>query len=232
MPKEKETFTIKQWDEADRPREKLIAHGIRTLSDAELIAILIGSGNRNESAVELAKQILKRCENNLAVLAKMSLQELQQFKGIGEAKAISIITGLELGRRTKAVDRPNRNKITCSKDVFELMHPLIGYLSFEEFWVLLLDNSNNIIHKFLLSQGGLTGTVVDQRILFKKALEYLATGIVICHNHPSGSLKPSTADTTITDKICLAAKSLDIKLIDHLIITEKAYFSFADENQL
>jgi DNA repair protein RadC len=232
MKNEKSSFTIKNWDVADRPREKLVSKGKRALSDAELIAILIGSGNRNESAVELGKRILAKCENNLGVLAQMSTLELEKFKGIGEAKAISILTGLELGRRLRLSETLKLDKITSSKDVFELMQPLLGSLEHEEFWVLFLNNSNKVLHKLLLSKGGLTGTVVDVRLLFKQTIEHLATGIILCHNHPSGSLVPSTADKEITRKIQNGAVSLDIKVLDHLIITEKAYFSFADEGQL
>jgi len=232
MKNEKKTFTIKSWDVSDRPREKLLLKGKRALSDAELIAILIGSGNRNESAVELAKRILAKSENNLGVLEQMSILELEKFKGIGEAKAISILTGLELGRRLSLSDTLKLNKITSSRDVFDLMQPLLGSLKYEEFWVLFMNNSNKVLHKLLLSKGGLTGTVVDVRLIFKKALECLATGIILCHNHPSGNLVASRADKEITLKIKNGAVSLDIKVLDHLIITEKAYFSFADEGQL
>ena len=232
MKNEKKTFTIKSWDVSDRPREKLLLKGKRALSDAELIAILIGSGNRNESAVELAKRILAKSENNLGVLEQMSILELEKFKGIGEAKAISILTGLELGRRLSLSDTLKLNKIESSRDVFDLMQPLLGSLKHEEFWVLFMNNSNKVLHKLLLSKGGLTGTVVDVRLIFKKALECLATGIILCHNHPSGNLVASRADKEITLKIKNGAVSLDIKVLDHLIITEKAYFSFADEGQL
>ena len=232
MKNEKKSFTIKNWAVSDRPREKLLLKGKRALSDAELIAILIGSGNRNESAVELAKRILAKSENNLGVLEQMSILELEKFKGIGEAKAISILTGLELGRRLSLSDTLKLNKIESSRDVFDLMQPLLGSLKHEEFWVLFMNNSNKVLHKLLLSKGGLTGTVVDVRIIFKKALECLATGIILCHNHPSGNLVASRADKEITLKIKNGAVSLDIKVLDHLIITEKAYFSFADEGQL
>lgn len=232
MKREKESFTIKNWDVSDRPREKLLLNGKKTLSDSELIAILIGSGSRNESAVELAKRILSSCKNNLGVLEKMSILDLQKFKGIGEAKAISILTGLELGRRARQGKMIKQDCITSSKDVFNIMQPLLGSLNHEEFWVVFLNNSNKILHRLLLSKGGLTGTVVDIRLLFKHALDYLATGVILCHNHPSGSLCPSTADKEITEKITKAGLNLDIKILDHLIITEKAYFSFADEGQL
>jgi DNA repair protein RadC len=224
------SVSIKNWKEDDRPREKLILKGKNTLSDAELIAILIGSGNRQESAVGLAKRILTFTNNNLNELAKLSVNDLTQFKGIGEAKAITIITALELGRRRRLEEALVRPKITSSKAVFDIMQPIIGELAHEEFWVLYLNNSNKIIYKNQLSSGGITGTLVDVRILFKKALELSAIAIVLCHNHPSGSLKPSKSDVDLTKKIQEAGKILDIKILDHLLITEKAYFSFADSN--
>jgi DNA repair protein RadC len=232
MLNEKKNITIKNWDVLDRPREKFLLQGKRTLSDAELIAILISSGNREETAVELSKKILISCQNNLNELEQLSIKQLIGFKGIGEAKAIAILTGLELGRRCRLEEAVKKDKITSSNDVFELMQPVVGDLKHEEFWVLLLNNSNKVLHKIQLSKGGLTGTVVDTRLLFKHALDFLATGIILCHNHPSGGLEPSTADKQITEKLKNAALTLDIKLLDHLIITEKAYFSFADEGIL
>lgn len=232
MLNEKKSITIKNWDVSDRPREKLVSKGKRALSDAELIAILISSGNREESAVELSKKILISCHNNLNELLQLSITQLMRFKGIGEAKAVAIVTGLELGRRCRLEEAVKKEKIASSKDVFELMQPIIGDLKHEEFWVLFLNNSNKILSKIQLSKGGLTGTVVDTRLLFKQALDFLATGIILCHNHPSGGLQPSTPDKEITQKLKNAAVTLDIKLLDHLIITEKAYFSFADEGVL
>jgi len=226
------SFSIKNWKEDDRPREKLVQKGKSSLSDAELIAILIGSGNREESAVHLAKRILTFTNNNLNELAKLTVNNLSEFKGIGEAKAIAIITALELGRRRRLEEALEKPKIASSKAVFEIMQPIIGELSHEEFWVLYLNNSNKIIYKNQLSSGGITGTLVDVRILFKKALELSSVAIILCHNHPSGSLKPSNSDLEITKKIQEAGKSLDIKILDHLLITEKAYFSFADSNLL
>ncbi len=225
-------LTIKSWALDDRPREKLIAKGKVVLSDAELIAILIGSGNREESAVALSKKILQFSNNNLNQLAKLSLGELMQFKGIGEAKAISIITALELGKRRHYEIVDKIPKITSSKDVFNLMNPIIGDLEHEEFWVLYVNNSNKVLLKHQLSKGGLTATLVDVRLLYKRALELYAVGIIVCHNHPSGKLKPSTSDIQLTQKIKEAGNTLDIKILDHLIITEKAYFSFADEGIL
>ncbi|MCF6347176.1 MAG: DNA repair protein RadC [Flavobacteriaceae bacterium] len=224
------SISIKNWKEDDRPREKLILKGKTTLSDAELIAILIGSGSREESAVDLAKRILTFTNNNLNELAKLSVNDLTQFKGIGEAKAIAVITALELGRRRRLEEALIRPKIKSSKAVFDIMQPIIGELSHEEFWVLYLNNSNKIIYKNQLSSGGITGTLVDVRILFKKALELSSVAVILCHNHPSGSLKPSKSDLDLTKKIQEAGKILDIKILDHLLITEKAYFSFADSN--
>jgi DNA repair protein RadC len=224
-----EKLTIKSWALDDRPREKLVAKGKLALSDAELIAILIGSGNREESAVGLSKRILQSVNGNINSLAKLSVEKLIEFKGIGEAKAISIITALELGKRRQLEVALEKPKITSSKDVFNLMQPVIGDLEHEEFWVLFLNNSNKVVSKTQISKGGLTATIVDVRLLFKRALELASVGIIVCHNHPSGKLEPSNADKQITQKIKVAGVTLDIKLLDHLIVTEKSYFSFADE---
>ncbi|MEN2400245.1 DNA repair protein RadC [Flavobacterium sp. MC2016-06] len=221
-------FPITNWSEDDRPREKLIQKGKEALSDAELIAILIGSGSRNESAVALSKRIVVSA-GNLNSLGKMSIAQLIQFKGIGEAKAISIIAALELGRRRRAEDVVELVKITSSKMVFIIMQPIIGELAHEEFWVLFLNNSRKVISKSQLSKGGISGTVVDVRLVFKLALESGATGLILCHNHPSGGLEPSEADLQITQKLKLAGESLDVKVLDHLIITETKYYSFVDE---
>lgn len=225
-------YSIKSWAIDDRPRDKLLLKGKFSLSDAELLAILIGSGNREESAVGLAKRILLSTENNLNKLSKLSIEELMKFKGIGEAKAISIITALELGKRRQSEMGMSNTKISCSKDAYLIMQSLIGDLSHEEFWVLFLNNANEVIGKLQLSKGGFTGTVVDLRILFKRAIELKTLAIIVCHNHPSGKLHPSTADIKLTQKIKKGGETLDIKLLDHLIITEKAYFSFVDEGVL
>lgn len=227
-----EKLTIKSWALDDRPREKLLGKGKATLSDAELIAILIGSGNREETAVALSKRILKSVEGNINNLAKLSVKKLSSFKGIGEAKAIAIITALELGKRRQLEIALKKPKITSSKAVFNIMQPLIGDLEHEEFWVLFLNNSNKVLAKSQMSKGGLTATLVDIRVLFKQALEMASVAIIICHNHPSGKITPSNADKELTKKIKTAGLTLDIRLLDHLIITEKCYFSFADENQL
>lgn len=226
------SFSIKNWNEDDRPREKMLQKGRIALSDAELIAILIGSGSRNESAVSLSQRILASVGNNLSELGRLSIPELMEFKGIGEAKAISIAAAMELGRRRRTGEALERKKITSSNSVFEYVQPIIGELPHEEFWILYLNNSNKIIKSAQLSKGGITGTIVDVRLAFKEALQLGAVGIILAHNHPSGTLKPSQADIQLTKKLKLAGESLDIKVLDHLIITEKAYFSFADENML
>jgi DNA repair protein RadC len=227
-----EKLSIKSWALDDRPREKLVAKGKTVLSDAELMAILIGSGNRQESAVALSQRMLQSVEGNINELAKLSIEKLMTFKGIGEAKAVNIIAALELGKRRQLENLLEKPKITGSKDVFNLMQPIIGDLSHEEFWVLFLNNSNKVLAKHQISKGGMTATVVDVRLLFKQALELFSVAIIVCHNHPSGKLKPSDADLQLTQKIKNAGTTLDIKLLDHLIITEKAYFSFADEGVL
>jgi DNA repair protein RadC len=229
MPLDQNNFPITNLSEDDKPREKLMLKGKSVLSDAELIAILIGSGSRNESAVDLSKKILKSVDNNLNALGKLSIGQLMLFKGIGEAKAISIIAAMELGRRRRTEEGIILTKVTSSKIVFEIMQPIIGELPHEEFWIVYLNNSNKILSKAQLSKGGITGTMVDVRIVFKSALEMGATSLILCHNHPSGTLVPSDADKQITKKLKLAGDSLEIKVLDHLIITETNYFSFADE---
>lgn len=225
---EQNNFPITNWSEDDRPREKLMLKGKSALSDAELIAILIGSGNRNESAVDLSKRILSGVNNNLNALGKLSMASLTEYKGIGEAKAISIIAALELGRRRRTEEVVELVKITSSKAIFELMQPIVGELPHEEFWIIYLNNSNKVLSKSQLSKGGITGTLVDVRIVFKKALELGATALILCHNHPSGTLVPSEADKHITRKLKLAGESLEVKVLDHVIVTENSYFSFVD----
>lgn len=229
MEEKQTSLTIKSWAEEDRPREKLIEKGRHSLTEAELIAILIGSGNKNETAVELSKKILASIGNNLHELGKLSVQELCTFKGIGEAKAISIVAALELGRRRKESEVVKREKITGSKDVFELMKPSLMDLSHEEFWLLMLNRSNTVIKKELISRGGVSGTVVDNKIIFKTALINNASSIIVCHNHPSGNLKPSDADIKITKNIKEAGKTIEVPLLDHLIITDNGFYSFLDE---
>ena len=232
MSEKQTSFSIKNWFQDDQPREKLRDKGKLTLSDAELVAILIGSGNRNESAVDLCKLILASVDNNLNALGKVSLKHLMEFNGIGEAKAITITAALELGRRRKFEDAVKQEKITSSRDVYDIMQPVLGELSHEEFWVIYLNNSNKVLQKQQLSKGGITGTLVDVRLVLKQALEVGATALILCHNHPSGTLKASEADKKITQKLKTAGLTLDIKVLDHIIITEKAYFSFADETIL
>ena len=223
---------INQWAEDDRPREKFLLKGKAALSDSELLAILIGSGTRNESAVQLCQRILASSNHNLTVLSKLSIAQLMQFKGIGEAKAITIAAALELGRRRRVEEAVVLEKITSSKAVFELMQPIIGELAHEEFWVIYLNNANKIIYKSQISKGGITGTLVDSRVIFKIAFEYNATALILLHNHPSGKLQASQADITLTKNLQQASKSLEIQILDHIIITENHYFSFADEGIL
>ena len=226
------SFSIKNWSQEDRPREKLRDKGPLYLSDAELIAILIGSGTVQESAVDLSKRILASVDHDLQDLGKLSNTQLMTFKGIGEAKAIKIAAAMELSRRRRETDQKKLDKINTSRSVFEIMNPLLGHLSHEEFWVLYLNNSNKILAKTQMSKGGITGTIVDVRIVMKQALEHSATAIVLVHNYPSGALYPSKSDIQLTNKFKLAAESLDIKVLDHIIVTEKDYFSFADESLL
>ena len=232
MKKKHASFTIKDWNEEDRPREKMLSQSKAALTDAELIAILIGAGNREESAVALSQRILAGAGNNLDALGKFSIKELMQFKGIGEAKAISIVAAMELGRRRKDSDPVMLKKITSSNAVYTIMQPVLGDLPHEEFWVLYLNNSNRVLRKMQLSKGGITGTLVDIRLAFKNALEIGAVAIILVHNHPSGTLKPSVADKNLTAKFKNAGESLDVKVLDHIIITEESYYSFADEGIL
>lgn len=222
-------LSIKSWAEADRPREKLLAKGKSALSEAELIAILIGSGNTEESAVELSKKILSSVENNLVELGKLTVNDLCKFKGIGEAKAISIIAALELGRRRNEQTTPERESITTSRQAFNLLHPILADLPHEEFWLIFLNRANKVIKKHPVSKGGVAGTVVDAKMIFKPAVEYLASSVILCHNHPSGNRTPSQEDIALTRKIKEAGRALDISVHDHIIIANDAYYSFADE---
>lgn len=224
-------LTIKDWAEEDRPREKLMHKGRAALSDAELIAILIGSGNDEMSAVELAKLILSKAGNDLTELAKFSVGELKKFKGIGEAKAISIISALELGRRRRETEPPKKDKVIGSKDIYDMMRPHLLDLPHEEFWIILLNRSNNVIRKIPISIGGVSGTVADPKLIFKTALENLASAVILVHNHPSGNVNPSDADLVLTRKIREAGRLLDMPVLDHLIFTDLNYYSFADEGR-
>lgn len=225
-------ISIKAWAEEDRPREKLNAQGRRALSDAELIAILIGSGSRNESAVELSKRILHHYDNDLNKLGRASITELSKFKGIGEAKAISIIAALELGRRRGDAESKPPETIVGSKSAYLVLRRHLVDLPHEEFWLLLLSRSNKLISKELISKGGLSGTLADPKIIFHIALQHQASSVILAHNHPSNNLKPSQQDIDLTKKLHSAGKILDIGVLDHLIITDDGYFSFADEGIL
>jgi DNA repair protein RadC len=223
---------INHWSEEDRPREKLLLKGKSVLTDSELLAIIIGSGSRNESAVQLCERILEANNNYLHILGKMSVKQLMDFKGIGQAKAISIVAAIELGRRRRVEDAQQLIKVESSRVVFEVMQPIIGELPHEEFWILCLNNANNIVKKVMLSKGGINQTIVDQRLVFKVALEHESTGIVICHNHPSGQMKPSESDIKITQLLQNAGRIMQIPVIDHVIIGSHGYYSFGDEGDL
>ncbi|MFA5588147.1 MAG: DNA repair protein RadC [Mariniphaga sp.] len=225
-------LNIKDWAVEDRPREKLLSQGERALSDAELIAILIGSGNTNETAVELSRRILSSVNNNLNDLGRKGIDYLTTFKGIGEAKAVAILAAIELGRRRKEAEVFNTKKITGSKDAADFFMPLLGDLNHEEFWIMLLDRGNKIKDHFMISQGGITGTVIDVRIILKRALDNGAVSMILCHNHPSGTMRASDADLKITKKIKQAAQVMDISLLDHIIVGQNSYYSFADEGLL
>ncbi len=222
------SLKIKDWALEDRPREKLLYKGISSLSDAELLAILIGSGSIDKSAVDLAREILNIASNNLNQLGKLDLHDLVKLKGIGTAKAINIMSALELGRRRKSAEIIESAKIRSSKDVYTIFNPLLADLSHEEFWLLYLNRSNKILSRHKLSQGGVSGTITDVRLIIKKAIELLASSIIICHNHPSGNLEPSEADNRITQKIKESAGYFDISLLDHIIVTDNGYYSYAD----
>ncbi|MEP7196896.1 MAG: DNA repair protein RadC [Saprospiraceae bacterium] len=227
-----ENKSIKNWAEDDRPREKLVQKGKHALSNSELLAIILGSGSRNQSAVDLAKEILESCQNNLIELSKLNIEQLSKFKGVGPAKAIDIIAALELGNRRQKSEALQRKAISCSKDSFDVLRSSMQELNKEESWVIFLNRSNAVISVEKISSGGITSTVIDPRVVFKKALELQATSIILSHNHPSGQLQPSQADRDITKKIKQGGLSLDIQLLDHLIISERGYYSFADEGQL
>lgn len=224
-----DTRRILSWAEEDRPREKLLLKGKAALTDAELIAILIGSGTRDLSAVDLSKIILQKANNNLNELAKLSIKDLMKIKGIGEAKAISIAAALELGRRRKESEVVRRPRISSSRDAYEQIKPYLLDLPHEEFWLLLLNRANEVIRPVQVSQGGVSGTVADPKIIFKLAIECLASAIILVHNHPSGNLKPSEADKDLTRRLASAGKLLEIPILDHLIFTDASYLSFADE---
>jgi len=223
---------IKNWAVEDRPREKLLLKGTESLSDVELLAILIGSGIKNTSAVELSRKVLGSVQNNLHALGKLNITELTRIKGIGKAKALLIVAALEIGRRRNRSVINFKQKISSSKDVYNFFQPILGDMAHEEFWILMLSRSNHIIDKRRISQGGISGTVIDTRLILRSAIEKLASGIILCHNHPSGNMQPSEPDKNITEKIKTAAKYMEINLLDHIIIADKSYFSFSDEGIL
>jgi DNA repair protein RadC len=228
----KPSTSIKKWAADDRPREKLLNKGAEVLSNSELIAILINNGNKDQTAVDLAKEILKLGSDNLNELGKLTLKDFQQIKGIGQAKAITIAAALELGRRRQAAATLDKTVVQSSKDIAQYLRAVLKDFTYEVFAVLFLNRANKVNHFEIISRGGITGTVADPRVILKKALEQDATSIVLSHNHPSGSLKPSNADEALTKKIKEAAKYLDIKVIDHIIVSEEGYYSFADEGLL
>ena len=225
-------LTIKNLAEEDRPREKLLLKGNSALSDAELIGILLGSGNKEQNAVDLAKTILHSVNNDLHLLARLTIQDLQKFNGIGEAKAITIISALEIGRRRKDKERSKRTKITCSQDVYDSIRPHLMDLSHEEFWILCLNRANEIIKIHQISSGGISGTVADPKLIFKVAIDHLASSIILIHNHPSGNLQASQADIALTEKVKNAGQTLEIPVLDHLIFTDEDYLSFADKGMM
>ena len=223
---------ISEWAPEDRPREKLLTKGISALSNAELLAILIGSGIQKKSAVDLGRELLSIADNNLNTLGKLTIPDLKKINGIGEAKAVSVAAALELGRRRKLSDAGVNPQIKCSADVFNLLQPSLEDIAHEEFWILFLNRSNKVINQLKISQGGVSGTVTDVRIIMKKAVENLASGIIVCHNHPSGNLTPSESDNKITQKIKEAGNLMDVQLLDHLIISGNDYYSYADNGVL
>ena len=225
-------MNLKSLAEDDRPREKFLLKGKSAVSDSELLAIIMGSGNREESAVELARRILNSVENNWHRLSQLSIKDLTKFKGVGEAKAISIATALEIGNRKSQQEVLERQQISSSKDAFEILQPHLSDLQTEEFWAIFLNHQNKILYKSCLFRGGIASSVADVRVVFKTALEHFSTQIIVAHNHPAGSLKPSKEDINMTQKIKEAGKLLDIDLLDHLILTQNNFYSFKDEGIL
>jgi len=225
-------ISIRNWAEDDRPREKFMLKGRHSLSDAELLAILIGSGNKKDSALDLAKKILGRNKDNLLELSKAGINDLIRIRGIGNARAIVILAALELGRRRETADVIVRQKITSSKEAYEIFRGVMGNRPYEEFWIILLNKANCILRQSCISEGGISGTVVDPKKIFKIALDHRATSIILGHNHPSGEVKPSEADARITKKIREAGSLLDVAVLDHLILGEDRFYSFADDGAL
>lgn len=224
--------SIKQWSDDDRPREKLILKGKAVLSNAELLALLLGSGHRNESAVDLSKRILEESSNNLGELARLTVGDLVKIRGIGRAKAVTIIAAMELGNRRRSQEALVRDKVSGSRDVFEIFRPDLADANYESFWVLLLNRANRVIRKISISEGGVSGTVADPKKIFKLALEFNASSLILCHNHPSGNVQPSEADIRLTKRMKQSGDMLELSVLDHLIIGNETYFSFADEGLL
>lgn len=224
--------SIKTWAVNDRPREKFIQKGSEALSDSELLAILIRSGTPDRSALVVAQEILTLANDNLSLLAKLQFKDLLSVKGIGPTKAITLMTALELGKRRRLSEAVDRFTISSSKDAFDLMKPILEDLSVEQFWAVYLNNANKVLSQQKISEGGMTATIVDIRLILKRALELNATALVLCHNHPSGALNPSEADVSLTEKVKKAAKLMDIQLLDHIIVTDQSYFSFADQGRI
>ena len=223
---------IKSWAEDDRPCEKLLLKGRHNLSEAELLAILIHTGTPGRSALEISRELLQSVQNQLHLLARLTIPELMVFNGIGQAKAARLVAALELGRRKKDQENTKAVIINSSNDIYQLMFPVLADLSHEEFWIILLNRANNVIFNHRVSMGGITGTIADPRLIFKSALDHRASSIILCHNHPSGNLKPSSSDLDLTKKLSSGANLLDLQILDHLIFTDKGYVSFADEGWL
>ncbi len=226
-------LNIKDWAEEDRPREKMLLKGVSALSDAELLGILIGSGNKSETAVELSQRILHSVSNNLNTLGKLEIKDLiKDFKGIGEAKAITIVAALELGKRRKLSEALVSPQITSSKDVYDIFHPILADLKHEEVWVLFLNRANKVVKNIQISKGGLTATVVDIRLIMKEGIQSLASAMVLCHNHPSGNTQPSDDDDQITKRLKEAGYIMDIRLLDHIIVCDNSYYSYMDTGRI
>ncbi|GHV12171.1 DNA repair protein [Bacteroidia bacterium] len=224
--------SVKDWSPDDQPREKLLAKGVSALSDAELLAIILGSGSREESVVALSRRMLQSAGNQINQLGKLSVKELMRFKGIGEAKAISVVAAMELGKRRKAEEAPMRERMIFSKEIYEYFHPILCDLPYEEFWALFLNRSLRVIDKVKISQGGVESTIVDAQIVYKEALLRLAGSVVLCHNHPSGTTQPSIHDDKITQDLQMGLKLLDLQLKDHIIICDRSYYSYADNGRI
>ncbi|MBD8001715.1 DNA repair protein RadC [Bacteroides caecicola] len=225
-------LNINQWAEEDRPREKMMLHGAAALTNAELLAILIGSGNTEDTAVELMRKVLDGCRNSLSELGKCTVDDLCRYKGIGPAKAVTILAASELGKRRKEEEPARRKQIRCSTDIYDWFHPLMCDLPVEECWIMLLNQASKVIDTVRISRGGLASTQVDVRCILREALLKRATAFVLCHNHPSGNRTPSTDDDRLTQSVAVASKTMNIRLLDHLIVTDGGYYSYADEGRL